>query len=37
VLDHIGLDVKDLLAFVKKIGAEGLKLDEPVPKAEGTA
>ena len=30
VLDHIGFDVKDLQAFVKKIQAEGIKLDEPV-------
>jgi catechol 2,3-dioxygenase-like lactoylglutathione lyase family enzyme len=29
VLDHIGFDVKDLAAFVKKIEAEGIKLDEP--------
>ena len=31
VLDHIGFDVKDLQAFIKKIEAEGIKLDEPVP------
>jgi len=29
VLDHIGFDVKDHKAFVKKIEAEGIKLDEP--------
>jgi catechol 2,3-dioxygenase-like lactoylglutathione lyase family enzyme len=29
VLDHIGFDVKDHAAFVKKIEAEGIKLDEP--------
>ena len=29
VLDHIGFDVKDLQAFIKKIEAEGIKLDEP--------
>jgi len=29
VLDHIGFDVKDLPAFIKKIEAEGIKLDEP--------
>src|SRR5579864_2775738 len=29
VLDHIGFDVKDHPAFVKKIQAEGIKLDEP--------
>jgi catechol 2,3-dioxygenase-like lactoylglutathione lyase family enzyme len=29
VLDHIGFDVKDHQAFVKKIEAEGIKLDEP--------
>jgi catechol 2,3-dioxygenase-like lactoylglutathione lyase family enzyme len=28
VLDHIGFDVKDHPAFVKKIQAEGIKLDE---------
>ena len=33
VLDHIGFDVKDHAAFVKQIQAEGIKLDEPVPKA----
>jgi catechol 2,3-dioxygenase-like lactoylglutathione lyase family enzyme len=29
VLDHFGFDVKDHPAFVKKIEAEGIKLDEP--------
>ena len=29
VLDHIGFDVKDHEAFVRKITAEGVKLDEP--------
>ena len=29
VLDHFGFDVKDHAAFVKKIEAEGIKLDEP--------
>jgi len=29
VLDHIGFDVKDHPAFVKKLEAEGVKLDEP--------
>src|ERR1700730_5846285 len=29
VLDHIGFDVKDHQAVVKKIEAEGIKLDEP--------
>jgi catechol 2,3-dioxygenase-like lactoylglutathione lyase family enzyme len=32
VLDHIGFDVKDHAAFVKKLQAEGIKLDEPVRK-----
>ena len=32
-LDHIGFDVKDHAAFVKKIEAEGIKLDEPVRKS----
>ena len=29
ILDHIGFDVKDHAAFVQKIQAEGIKLDEP--------
>jgi catechol 2,3-dioxygenase-like lactoylglutathione lyase family enzyme len=29
ILDHIGFDVKDHAAFVKKIEADGIKLDEP--------
>ena len=33
VLDHIGFDVNDHAAFVKKIEAEGIKLDEPVRKS----
>ena len=33
VLDHIGFDVKEHSAFVKKIEAEGIKLDEPPRKA----
>src|SRR6267378_4035933 len=36
VLDHIGFDVKDLQAFIKKIEAEGIKLDEPYRKNEAT-
>jgi catechol 2,3-dioxygenase-like lactoylglutathione lyase family enzyme len=32
VLDHIGFDVKDHPAFVARIEAEGIKLDEPVRK-----
>ena len=36
VLDHIGFDVKDLRAFIKKIEAEGIKLDEPYRKNEAT-
>jgi predicted enzyme related to lactoylglutathione lyase len=36
VLDHIGFDVKDLQAFIKKIEAEGIKLDEPYRKNETT-
>ena len=35
VLDHIGFDVKDLQAFVKKIEAEGIKLDEPSARRGG--
>jgi len=33
VLDHIGFDVKDHAAFIKKLTAEGIKLDEPVRKS----
>jgi catechol 2,3-dioxygenase-like lactoylglutathione lyase family enzyme len=33
VLDHIGFDVKDHAAFVKRIEAQGIKLDEPVRKS----
>lgn len=33
VLDHIGFDVKDHAAVVKKIEAEGITLDEPVRKS----
>jgi catechol 2,3-dioxygenase-like lactoylglutathione lyase family enzyme len=29
ILDHIGFDVKDHAAFMKKIEAEGVKVDEP--------
>ena len=36
VLDHIGFDVKDLQAFIKRIEAEGIKLDEPYRKNEAT-
>ena len=32
VLDHFGFDVKDHAAFVKKLEAEGIKLDQPVGK-----
>ena len=35
VLDHIGFDVKDHAAFVKKLEAEGVKLDEPPRKGGG--
>jgi catechol 2,3-dioxygenase-like lactoylglutathione lyase family enzyme len=33
VLDHIGFDVRDHAAFVQRIEAEGIKLDEPVRKS----
>jgi len=33
VLDHIGFDVRDHAAFVKRIESQGIKLDEPVRKA----
>ena len=32
VLDHIGFDVKDHPAFLRKLEAEGIKLDEPARK-----
>jgi catechol 2,3-dioxygenase-like lactoylglutathione lyase family enzyme len=32
ILDHIGFDVKDHAAFLKKLEAEGIKLDEPARK-----
>ena len=36
VLDHIGFDVKDLQAFIKKLEANGIKLDRPYTKNEQT-
>jgi catechol 2,3-dioxygenase-like lactoylglutathione lyase family enzyme len=33
VLDHVGFDVKDHEGFVKRLQAEGIKLDEPVRKS----
>jgi predicted enzyme related to lactoylglutathione lyase len=36
VLDHYGFDVKDHAGFVKKIEAEGIKLDEPPRKNAAT-
>jgi predicted enzyme related to lactoylglutathione lyase len=36
VLDHFGFDVKDHQAFVKKIEAEGISLDEPARKSPTT-
>jgi catechol 2,3-dioxygenase-like lactoylglutathione lyase family enzyme len=36
VLDHVGFDVKDHEAFVKKIEAEGIALDEPPRKSPTT-
>jgi catechol 2,3-dioxygenase-like lactoylglutathione lyase family enzyme len=29
IFDHIGFDVRDHAAFVKKLEADGIKLDEP--------
>ncbi len=34
VLDHIGFDVTDLQAFIKKLEANGIKLDRPYTKNE---
>jgi predicted enzyme related to lactoylglutathione lyase len=36
VLDHFGFDVKDHPAFLKKIEAEGISLDEPARKSPTT-
>lgn len=36
VLDHIGFDVKDHLAFLKTLEANGVKLDEPARKSPTT-
>ena len=36
VLDHIGFDVKDLPGFIKKLEANGIKLDRPYTKNEQT-
>jgi catechol 2,3-dioxygenase-like lactoylglutathione lyase family enzyme len=33
ILDHIGFDVKDHAAFMKKIEADGIKVDEPARKS----
>jgi hypothetical protein len=35
VVDHFGFDVKDLQVFIKKIAAEGIKLDEPLRNKRG--
>jgi catechol 2,3-dioxygenase-like lactoylglutathione lyase family enzyme len=35
VLDHIGFDVKNLEAFCKKLGADGVQVDRPYTKNEG--
>jgi catechol 2,3-dioxygenase-like lactoylglutathione lyase family enzyme/predicted enzyme related to lactoylglutathione lyase len=39
ILDHYGFDVQDLVALIKRIEAEGIKLDEPYRKnaTTGTA
>ena len=34
VLDHIGFDINDLQAFIKKLEANGVKLDRPYTKNE---
>jgi uncharacterized glyoxalase superfamily protein PhnB len=34
VLDHIGFDVVDLQAFIKKLEAAGIKLDRPYTKQD---
>ena len=36
VLDHIGFDVTDLQAFIKKLEAAGVKLDRPYTKNQQT-
>jgi hypothetical protein len=30
ILDHIGFDVKDIVAFTKTLDAAGIKLDQPI-------
>src|SRR5262245_11803409 len=34
ILDHIGFDVTDLQAFIKKLEASGIKLDRPYTKTD---
>jgi catechol 2,3-dioxygenase-like lactoylglutathione lyase family enzyme len=34
VLDHIGFDIKDLQGFIKKLEANGIKLDRPYTKQD---
>lgn len=36
VLDHIGFDIKDLQGFIKKLDANGIKLDRPYTKNQQT-
>ena len=36
ILDHIGFDVTDLQGFIKKLEANGIKLDRPYTKNEQT-
>jgi catechol 2,3-dioxygenase-like lactoylglutathione lyase family enzyme len=37
VLDHIGFDVRNLEAFLKRLQAEGVKIDRPYTKQESGA
>jgi catechol 2,3-dioxygenase-like lactoylglutathione lyase family enzyme len=37
VLDHIGIDVKDLMAAIAKVEGDGIKLDQPYRKASPTS
>ena len=34
ILDHFGVDLKDLQGFIKKIEADGIKLDRPYTKSD---
>jgi catechol 2,3-dioxygenase-like lactoylglutathione lyase family enzyme len=35
-VDHLGFEVRDIDTFVKKLAAQGIKLDTPVQRIPGT-